>query len=105
MTPADVTWGLADAIRALRSDLANSAPVGDEPRFSVESMTIQLQVVTTRDKNGKVGFRVPIVDLELGVGASAQHESTSSLTIVLGPPLTADGHEHLISGQSSSLKR
>jgi Trypsin-co-occurring domain 2 len=69
--------GLADAIALLRDDLlkAQAAGAGSEIQLPVESMTIQLKVAATRSKNGKAGFRVPIVDLELGGGAGQERGS------------------------------
>jgi hypothetical protein len=59
--------GLADAIGVLRDELleAQAAGAGSGIQLPVESMTVVLKVTATRLVDGKAGFKVPIVDLEL----------------------------------------
>ena len=68
--------GLAEAIEALRDDLlqARAAGANSEIQLPVESMTVELTVTATREVNGKAGFKVPIVEVELG-GAGAGSEA------------------------------
>ena len=68
--PAD-GLGLADAIGLLRDELleAQAAGAGSEIQLPVESMTVELKITATRSVDGKAGFKVPVVELELGGGA------------------------------------
>lgn len=51
-------WGLADAIEALKADLAAAAVTRTSyPKFPVTSATVELKVVATRSKTGKPGSR------------------------------------------------
>ena len=60
--------GLAEAIEALRDGLlkAQAAGARSEIQLPVESMTVELTVTATRTREGKAGFKVPIVEVELG---------------------------------------
>jgi Trypsin-co-occurring domain 2 len=60
--------GLAEAIESLRDDLlkARAAGATSEIQLPVESMTVELTVTATRSVDGKAGFKVPIVEVELG---------------------------------------
>ena len=64
--------GLADAIALLRDDLlkARAAGAGAEIQLPVESMTVVLKVTATRSVDGKAGFKVPVVELEVSGGGS-----------------------------------
>jgi hypothetical protein len=70
--PSQRTGCLADAIGLLRDRLlqAQAAGAGSDSQLPIESMKVQLQVTATRSNDGKAGFNVPIVELELGGGAS-----------------------------------
>src|SRR2546430_6591019 len=83
--PAD-GLGLADAIGLLRDELleAQAAGAGSEIQLPVESMTVQLTVTATKSKDGKAGFKVPIVELELGGGAGRERGSEQTVTVVFG---------------------
>jgi hypothetical protein len=43
-----------------------AAGAGSDIQLPVESMTVVLKVTATRSVDGKAGFKVPIVELELG---------------------------------------
>ncbi|WP_222270356.1 trypco2 family protein [Modestobacter marinus] len=60
--------GLADAIAMLRDDLlqARAAGAGAEIQLPVQSMTVELKVTATRKADGTAGFKVPIINVELG---------------------------------------
>jgi Trypsin-co-occurring domain 2 len=62
--------GVAEAIEALRDDLlkARAAGASSEIQLPVESMTVVLTVIATREANAKAGFKVPFVPVELGGG-------------------------------------
>ena len=78
--------GLDRAIEMIRSDLLAARAAGEKAdiRRLVESVTVELKVVATSGREGKAGFRVPFVDLELGGSLSRQAEQTSSVTVVFG---------------------
>jgi Trypsin-co-occurring domain 2 len=70
----------------LRGDLLKARVAGaiSEIQLPVESMTVELTVTATRTREGKAGFKVPIVPVELGgVGQgpgvlSIRHDSSGS---------------------------
>jgi len=74
--------GLAEAIEALRDDLlkARAAGATSDIQLPVESMTVELTVTATRSRQGKAGFKVPIVEVELGGGGSQEHATGQKVT-------------------------
>ena len=74
--------GLAEAIEALRDDLlkARAAGASSDIQLPVESMTVELTVTATRTREGKAGFKVPIVEVELGGGGSQEHATGQKVT-------------------------
>ena len=86
--------GLADAIGLLRDELlkARAAGAGSDIQLPVESMTVVLKVTATRSKNGKAGFKVPVVELELGGGGSQERGSEQTVTVVFGGPVDREGN-------------
>ena len=90
--PADGI-GLADAIGMLRDELlkARAAGAGSDIQLPVESMTVVLTVEATKSVDGKAGFKVPVVELELGGGGSRQRSSGQTVTVVFGEPVDRDG--------------
>ena len=85
--------GLADAIGMLRDELltARAAGAGSEIQLPVESMTVVLTVEATKSFDGKAGFKVPVVELELGGGGSRERSSGQTVTVVFGQPVGRDG--------------
>jgi hypothetical protein len=85
---------LADAIDLVRAELLRAAANGAEAaiQFPVESVTVELQVVATTGVDGKAGFKVPVIDLELGAAASRQWEHTSTVTVEFGGPVDRGGN-------------
>ena len=86
--------GLADAIGLLRDELleARAAGAGSDIQLPVESMTVVLKVTATKSKDGKAGFRVPVVELELGGGGSRERGSEQTVTVVFGGPVDREGN-------------
>ena len=86
--------GLADAIAMLRDDLlkAQAAGAGSEIQLPVESMTVELKITATKSKDGKAGFKVPIVELELSGGGSQERGSEQTVTVVFGGPVDREGN-------------
>ena len=85
--------GLADAIGMLRDELlkARAAGAGSDIQLPVESMTVVLTVEATKSVDGKAGFKVPVVELELGGGGSRERSSGQTVTVVFGEPVDRDG--------------
>jgi hypothetical protein len=86
--------GLAEAIAVLRQELltARAAGAGSGIQLPVESMTVQLQVAATRTVDGKAGFAVPIVNVEVGGSAGWQRETMQTVTVVFGGPIDQEGN-------------
>lgn len=85
--------GLVDAIEALRADLiaVMEKGAGKPIQFPVEKMTVELDVVATKSLDGKAGFKVPIVGVELGGGGGWSREHTQKVTVEFGSPVDQDG--------------
>jgi len=98
--------GLADAIGLLRDDLlkAQAAGAGSEIQLPVESMTVELRITATRSKDGKAGFKVPIVELELGGGAGQERSSGQTVTVVFGGPVDREGRPVKVAQESAQPK-
>jgi Trypsin-co-occurring domain 2 len=98
--------GLADAIGLLRDELlqAQAAGAGSDIQLPVESMTVVLKVTATRSLDGKAGFKVPVVELELGGGAGREHGSEQTVTVVFGGPVDRDGRPVKVAQPSARRK-
>lgn len=98
--------GLADAIGLLRDELlrARAAGGGSEIQLPVESMTVQLTVTASRSVDGKAGFKVPFVELELGGGAGRQRGSEQLVTVVFGGPVDREGSPVKVAKATDELK-
>lgn len=86
--------GLADAIAVLRDELlqARAAGGGSDIQLPVDSMTVELTVTATRSVEGKAGFTVPFIGVELGGGAGREHGSGHKVTVVFGGPVDREGN-------------
>ena len=99
--------GLADAIGLLRDELLEARAAGASSvgfQLPVESMTVQLKVTAAKSKDGKAGFKVPVVELELGGGAGQQHGSEQTVTVVFGAPVDRDGRPVKVAQESAQRK-
>jgi Trypsin-co-occurring domain 2 len=98
--------GLAEAIELLRDDLlkARAAGADSEIQLPVESMTVELTVTATRSVDGKAGFKVPIVEVELGGGGSRERGSEQMVTVVFGGPVDREGRPVKVARATSELK-
>ena len=98
--------GLADAIALLRDELleAQAAGAGSNIQLPVESMTVELTVTATKSKDGKAGFKVPIVELELGGGVGRERGSEQTVTVVFGGPVDRDGRPVKVAQESPRRK-
>jgi hypothetical protein len=97
--------GLADAIEMLRGDVlrAHASAVNSDVQFPVKSMTVELQVVATRSTDGKAGFCVPFVNVELGGSMGWQHEKTQTVTVTFGSPVDRAGNPVNVGESSDEL--
>lgn len=98
--------GLADAINMLRGEVlrAHANAVGSGVQFPVQSLEVELKVVATRSADGKAGFCVPFVNVELGAAAGWQRETTQTVTVIFGPPIDSEGNPVKVSESSDELK-
>jgi hypothetical protein len=98
--------GLADAIAALRDELlrARAAGAGRQIQLPVESMTVELTVTATRSADGRAGFKVPVVQVELGGGGSRQHGNEQKVTVVFGGPVDRSGRPVTVADAGDELK-
>ena len=103
--PAD-GLGLADAIGLLRDALLQAQADGADSdiQLPVESMTVELKIAATRSKDGKAGFKVPIVELELGGGGSRDRRSEQTVTVVFGGPVDRAGRPVKVMQRSAQPK-
>jgi len=76
-----MSLGLAEAIGALRAELATAMSEGSGKalQFTLDPVELSLQTVITKDANGKIGWQV------LEVGGSYESAATHSLTLRLTP--------------------
>ena len=98
--------GLAEAIESLRDELLQARAAGgaSDIQLPVESMTVVLKVTATRSVDGKAGFKVPIVELELGGGGSRERGSEQTVTVVFGGPVDRDGRPVKVAQESAQRK-
>jgi hypothetical protein len=89
-----VGLGLADAIGVLRDELlqARAAGASSDIQLPVNSMTVELTVTATRSVEGKAGFTVPFVGVELGGGGGRERGSGHTVTVVFGGPIDRAGN-------------
>jgi Trypsin-co-occurring domain 2 len=98
--------GLSEAINELRAELvaAMAAGAGEPIQFPIAKMTVELQIVATKGVDGKAGFRVPIVEVELGGGANWQRENTQTVTIEFGSPVDREGRPVKVASATNQMK-
>jgi Trypsin-co-occurring domain 2 len=98
--------GLAEAIESLRDNLlkARAAGATSDIQLPVESMTVELTVTATREANGKAGFKVPIVEVELGGGGSRERGTGQKVTVVFGGPVNRKGEPVKVAQATSEFK-
>jgi hypothetical protein len=98
--------GLAEAIGALRDELlrARAAGAGSDIQLPVESMTVDLTVTATRSVDGRAGFTVPVVNLQLGGGGARERGSEQKVTVVFGAPVDRDGNPVKVASLSDVVK-
>ena len=97
--------GLAEAIGLLRDELLQARAAGgaSDIQLPVESMTVVLTVTATRSAEGKAGFKVPIVELELGAGGARERRSGQTVTVVFGGPVDRAGRPVKVASASDVM--
>jgi hypothetical protein len=97
--------GLSEAIGLLRDELlrARAAGAASDIQLPVESMTVELSVTATRSADGRAGFTVPVVGVQLGGGAARERGSEQKVTVVFGGPVDRDGHSVKVASASDVL--
>jgi hypothetical protein len=103
-TPQSI--GLADAIAMLRDEVlkARMAAAGSDVQFPVSSMTLELKVVATHTAEGKAGFCVPVINLELGGSGGWEREATQTVTVTFEPPVDQLGNPVKVASLSEKMK-
>jgi hypothetical protein len=98
--------GLADAIEMLRTEVLRSsaAAKGSGVQFPVSSITVELKVAATRSADGKAGFCVPFVNVELGGSTGWQRETMQTVTVTFGSPVDDEGNPVKVSQSSDELE-
>jgi hypothetical protein len=98
--------GLADAIGLLRDELlmARAAAGGHGIQLPVESLTVELKVAAMRQADGRAGFSVPIVNVELGGSAGWQRETMQTVTVEFGAPVDRAGNPVKVASTGDELK-
>lgn len=104
---AEKPISLAEAIKTLRDELlaAREAGAGSDIRLPVQSMTVQLQIAAIRKADGRAGFSVPVVNLEVGGSAGWQRETMQMVTVTFGGPINRFGESIDVAQESNELKR
>jgi len=102
----DAGIGLAEAIAVLRDELlkARAAGAGSDIQLPVESMTVELRVAATRSKDGRAGFKVPVIEVELGGGLAAASETGQTVTVVFSAPVDRTGAVVKVADATDELK-
>jgi Trypsin-co-occurring domain 2 len=98
--------GLADALEALRAELASAqaAAAAKDVQFPIETLTVEMKVGVTKKADGKAGFRVPFVGAELGASAGYDRETLQTVTLVLGEPVDREGRPVKVARASTARK-
>ena len=98
--------GLAQVLEDLRAELelARGKAAGTDVQFPVETVTVELKVGVTRSKEGRTGFRVPLVGAELGGSAGIDRDTLQTVTLVLGAPVDRFGDRVKVASASDKLR-
>jgi hypothetical protein len=98
--------GLDVAIEQIRADLLKARASGERAdiRLPVQSVTVQLQVVASKEAGAKAGFKVPLVQFEAGGSGSASSQRTSTVTVVFGEPVDRQGNPVQVAEGTSGRK-
>lgn len=103
---AGVGIELSEAIALLRDELLKARAAGADAdiQLPVESMTVELSITATKSKDGKAGFTVPLVGIQLGGSGHAEHGSDQKVTVVFGTPVDRHGRHVKVASASDTPK-
>jgi ribosomal protein S3 len=92
---------LSDVLVQLREELENAQEKAkaENLKLTVKDIEVELQVATTKETNGKVGFKVWLLEGEASGGYT--REQTHKLKLRLEPSLS-DGGKLQVSGESGT---
>lgn len=95
--------GLSEAIGLLRDELLRARAAGavSDIQLPVESMTVELSVTATKSADGRAGFTVPVVGVQLGGGLGLERGSEQKVIVVFGGPVDRDGHPVKVASASN----
>lgn len=98
--------GLAEAIGILRDELLKARAEGaaSEVQLPIESMTVELIVAASQSVDGKAGFKVPFIDVELGGGGARGRNAEQRVTVVFSGPVDKRGQPVKVAQSSNELK-
>lgn len=90
--------GLADVIRALRTELATSmiAAAGQELQFNARNIQVDLQLGVTKSADAKGGIHFWVIDLS--GGGSYETQAIHKISLELEPILASGGRLRIASG-------
>ncbi|WP_132118002.1 trypco2 family protein [Actinocrispum wychmicini] len=95
--------GLVEAIEQVRAELVDAVAAGRgaDIQFPVGQVTLQFQVGLTRsdDTDGKLKLWI----LELGSAEKYAEQSVQTISVVLEPPVDAQGRPITVSAESADL--
>jgi len=106
MSEQPIGIGLSEALNVLRTELATAhmTAITGDLQFPIESLTVDLKVGLTRSKEGKAGFTVPFIGVDVGGSAGRQLETIQTVTVVLGSPTDRDGRPIKVSSFADEEK-
>lgn len=98
--------GLAEAIGMLRDQLlqARAEGAGSPVQLPIESMTVELTVTASRSIDGKAGFKVPFVEVELGGSRAHDRGAEQHVTVVFSAPVDEQGRPVKVARGSDERK-
>jgi hypothetical protein len=104
--PDEKGIGLSDALELLRMELAaaQEKAAGTDVQFPIETLTVELKVGVTRSADGKAGFKVPFIEVELGGSTGYNREKLQTVTVVLGSPVDREGRPVKVAKATDALK-
>jgi hypothetical protein len=98
--------GLAEAVSMLRDELleARRAAASSDIQLPIESMTVVLGVRATRSRDGRAGFRVPLVNLDVGGSVGREQGAEQTVTVVFGGPVDRTGAPVKVASAGDEVK-
>ena len=98
--------GLAAAISMLRAEVlsAHAESMDSTVQLPVKEMTVELKVAATKSADGRAGFFIPFVNLELGGDVGWQRESMQTVSVRFGSPVDPDDNPLKVDSAADELK-